>query len=84
MNGRVTAASVPHRDDLWDVLLDGNPTDLQVQHVFPGAYALNSTARDERGCPMGMVGAGASRARCCPPPRRAQMTGTSRTAGHKK
>ena len=64
MNGRVTAASVPHRDDLWDVLLDGNPTDLQVQHVFPGAYALNSTARDERGCPIGMVGAGASRARC--------------------
>ena len=64
MNGRVTAASVPHRDDLWDVRLDGNPTDLQVQHVFPGAYALNSTARDERGCPMGMVGAGASRARC--------------------
>ena len=64
MNARVTAASVSHRDDLWDVLLDGNPTDLQVQHVFPGAYALNSTTRDELGCPIGMVGAGASRARC--------------------
>jgi hypothetical protein len=55
MNARVTAASVSHRDDLWDVLLDGNPTDLQVQHVFPGAYALNSTTRDELGCPIGMV-----------------------------
>ena len=43
MNGRVTVASVPLRDDLWDVLLDGNPTDLQVQRVASPAR-MRSTA----------------------------------------